>query len=107
MLIVKKIYKYRLNNDQMIQNKCLTYLYDGIYLIYEGVIYTNFKAFRSDCEKFRTLMLIKFGVFIQKIAFRKYFDVSDEVGLARNLAGKIDCNRSLIQEKRGTTYFYI
>lgn len=76
----------------MIQDGCLICLYDDIYLIYEGVIYTNFKAFRSDCEKFRTLMLIKFGVFIQKIAFRKYVDVSGEVGLAINLTFKIHFN---------------
>lgn len=80
----------------MIQDGCLICLYDGIYLIYEGVIYTSFKAFRSDCEKFRTLMLIKFGVFIQKIAFRKYVDVSNEVSFAINFACSIHFKRSQI-----------
>lgn len=101
MLIVKKIYKYRLNNDQVIQNKCLTYLYDGIYLIYEGVNCTSFKDFRAYCEKIKTIMMNKFRVFIQKIAFRKYIDVSGEVGTAINLACNIHFQRSQIQVKRG------
>lgn len=46
-------------------------------------------------------MLIKFGVFIQKIAFRKYVDVSDEVSSAINFACKIHFKRSQIQVKRG------
>ena len=101
MLIVKKIYKYRLNNDQMIQNKCLTYLYDGIYLIYEGVNCTIFKDFRAYCEKIKTIMMIKFRVFIQKIAFRKYVDVSNEVSFAINFACSIHFQSSQIQLKRG------
>lgn len=46
-------------------------------------------------------MLIKFGVFIQKIAFRKYVDVSNEVSSAINFACKIHFKRSQIQVKRG------
>ena len=46
-------------------------------------------------------MLIKFGVFIQKIAFRKYVDVSGEVGLAINLTFKIHFNQVVNLSEEG------